>query len=138
MNSPEAKEVMAYWQDMIQNDLVTTDPDFTDEWYAGLNQGKYAGWLTAAWAPVFLSGAAADTSGLWRAAPLPQWDAEQPGLGQLGRFGRRGAEDLEEPDRGLRAREVDQQRAGTGVAVRYPAALLPHRELGARGPGVRR
>lgn len=84
VNSPEAKEVMAYWQDMIQSDLVTTDPDFTDEWYAGLNQGKYAGWLTAAWAPVFLSGAAADTSGLWRASPLPQWDADNPASGNWG------------------------------------------------------
>jgi multiple sugar transport system substrate-binding protein len=74
VNSDEAKEVAAYWQDLIQNDLVSVDPDFTDEWYQGLNQGKYAGWLTAAWAPVFLSGAAADTSGLWRAAPLPQWN----------------------------------------------------------------
>ena len=84
VNSPEAKKVMAYWQDMIQNDLVSTDPDFTDEWYAGLNQGKYAGWLTAAWAPVFLSGAAADTSGLWRAAPLPQWDPSKPASGNQG------------------------------------------------------
>ena len=33
VNSPEAKEVMAYWQDMIQNDLVSIDPDFNDEWY---------------------------------------------------------------------------------------------------------
>jgi multiple sugar transport system substrate-binding protein len=84
LNSPEAKKVMAYWQDMIQNDLVSTDPDFTDEWYQGLNQGKYAGWLTAAWAPVFLSGAAADTSGLWRAAPLPQWDPSAPASGNQG------------------------------------------------------
>ena len=84
VNSPEAKEVMAYWQDMIQNDLVSVDPDFNDEWYQGLNQGKYAGWLTAAWAPVFLSGAAADTSGLWRAAPLPQWDASNPASGNQG------------------------------------------------------
>ena len=84
MNSPEAKEVVSYWQDLIQSDLVSADPDFTDEWYAGLNQGKYAGWLTAAWAPVFLSGAAADTSGLWRAAPLPQWDAGDPASGNWG------------------------------------------------------
>jgi multiple sugar transport system substrate-binding protein len=84
VNSPEAKEVMAYWQDMIQNDLVSVDPDFNDEWYQGLNQGKYAGWLTAAWAPVFLSGAAADTSGLWRAAPLPQWDVDNPSSGNQG------------------------------------------------------
>jgi multiple sugar transport system substrate-binding protein len=84
VNSAEAKEVMAYWQDMIQNDLVSIDPDFTDEWYQGLNTGKYAGWLTAAWAPVFLSGAAADTSGLWRAAPLPQWDVSAPATGNQG------------------------------------------------------
>ena len=84
VNSPEAKKVMAYWQDMIQNDLVSTDPDFTDAWYQGLNRGKYAGWLTAAWAPVFLSGAAADTSGKWRAAPLPQWDASKPASGNQG------------------------------------------------------
>jgi len=84
VNSPEAKKVMAYWQDMIQKDLVSTDPDFTDAWYQGLNQGKYAGWLTAAWAPVFLSGAAADTSGKWRAAPLPQWDPSKPASGNWG------------------------------------------------------
>ena len=84
VNSPEAKKVMAYWQDMIQNDLVSVDPDFNDEWYAGLNPGKYAGWLTAAWAPVFLSGAAKDTSGKWRAAPLPQWDASKPASGNQG------------------------------------------------------
>jgi len=84
VNSAKAKEVVSYWQDLIQNDLVSVDPDFTDEWYAGLNQGKYAGWLTAAWAPVFLSGAAADTSGLWRAAPLPQWDPSAPATGNWG------------------------------------------------------
>ncbi len=84
LNSPEAKKVMAYWQDMIQNDLVSVDPDFNDEWYAGLNSGHYAGWLTAAWAPVFLSGAAADTSGKWRAAPLPQWDTSNPASGNQG------------------------------------------------------
>jgi multiple sugar transport system substrate-binding protein len=84
VNSAEAKEVVAYWQDLIQNDLVSVDPDFNDEWYQGLNQGKYAGWLTAAWAPVFLSGAAADTSGLWRAAPLPQWNEDEPSSGNQG------------------------------------------------------
>jgi multiple sugar transport system substrate-binding protein len=84
VNSAEAKEVVSYWQDLIQNDLVSVDPDFTDEWYQGLNKGKYAGWITAAWAPVFLSGAAADTSGLWRAAPMPQWDANNPSSGNWG------------------------------------------------------
>ena len=75
VNSPEAKEVMSYWQDLIQRDLVSVDADFNDNWYQGLANGKYAGWLTAAWGPVFLQGTAAETSGLWSAAPLPQWTA---------------------------------------------------------------
>jgi multiple sugar transport system substrate-binding protein len=73
VNSAKAKEVMAYWQKLIQADLVSVDPDFTDQWYQGLAQGKYAGWLTAAWGPVFLQGTAKGTSGKWGAAPLPQY-----------------------------------------------------------------
>ncbi|GAA1996016.1 ABC transporter substrate-binding protein [Microbacterium pumilum] len=74
VNSDEAKQVADYWTGLIQDDLISTDVDFNDEWYQGLANGKYAGWLTAAWAPVFLQGTAEDTSGLWRAAPLPQWE----------------------------------------------------------------
>jgi multiple sugar transport system substrate-binding protein len=74
VNSDEAKKVMAYWQDMVQKDLVSIDPDFTDEWYQGLASGKYASWISPAWGPLFLQGTAADTSGKWRATELPQWD----------------------------------------------------------------
>jgi multiple sugar transport system substrate-binding protein len=75
VNSDEAKKVADYWTKLIQEDLISTDVDFNDTWYQGLASGKYAGWLTAAWGPIFLQGTAKDTSGLWRAAPLPQWDA---------------------------------------------------------------
>ena len=51
------------------------DTDFTDSWYQGLASGKWATLPIAAWGPVFLQGAAAKTSGKWRAADLPQWDA---------------------------------------------------------------
>lgn len=74
VNSADAKKVTDYWTDLIQQDLISTDVDFNDQWYQGLANGKYAGWLTAAWGPVFLQGTAENTSGLWRAAPLPQWN----------------------------------------------------------------
>ncbi|MFP7834497.1 ABC transporter substrate-binding protein [Marisediminicola sp. LYQ134] len=74
LDGEQAQEVAAYWQDLIERDLVSVDPNFTDQWYQGLSNGKYAGWITAAWGPVFLQGTAADTAGLWRAAPLPQWE----------------------------------------------------------------
>jgi multiple sugar transport system substrate-binding protein len=40
--------------------------------------------VTAAWGPVFLSGSAKSTSGKWRAAPLPQWDAGKQASGNWG------------------------------------------------------
>jgi multiple sugar transport system substrate-binding protein len=73
INSAESKKVLDYWQKLIQANQVSVDPDFNDQWYQGLASGKYAGWITAAWGPVFLQGTAAGTSGKWRAATLPQW-----------------------------------------------------------------
>ena len=75
VNSAGAKKVYAYWQDLIQKGYVSTDPDFTDDWYQGFNSDKYAGWLTAAWAPVFMQGTIKATAGKWTAAELPQWSA---------------------------------------------------------------
>jgi len=64
-----------YWANLVNAGTVSTDPAWNNDWYAGFDKGKYATWLTAAWGPLFLTGQAKDTSGLWRAAPLPQWKA---------------------------------------------------------------
>lgn len=71
--SKEAQQVVKYWDGLIREGVVAVDPDFTDTWYQGLANGKYASWVSAAWGPVFLQGTAGNTSGLWRAAPMPQW-----------------------------------------------------------------
>lgn len=84
VDSAEAKKVYTYWQDLVDKGYVTTDPDFTDNWYQGFTSDKYAGWLTAAWAPVFLQGTIASTSGKWEAAPLPQWESGQNVSGNWG------------------------------------------------------
>lgn len=78
VNDEASQRVADYWSGLVQEGLVSTDPDFTDSWNQGLNSGRYATWLTAAWGPVFMQTAAPDTAGQWRAAPLPQWeDGEQ-------------------------------------------------------------
>jgi multiple sugar transport system substrate-binding protein len=74
VNDEASQKVAEYWTGLVQEELVATDPDFTDSWNQGLNTGRYATWLTAAWGPVFMQTAAPDTSGKWRAAPLPQWE----------------------------------------------------------------
>ena len=47
-------------------------------------QVQIAGWLTAAWAPVFLQGTIKPTSGKWAATSLPQWAAGQNVSGNWG------------------------------------------------------
>jgi multiple sugar transport system substrate-binding protein len=74
LTDPAAKKVADFWTPLVQDGVISTDADFTDQWYQGLATGKYASWLTAAWGPVFLQGTAKKTAGKWRAAPLPQWE----------------------------------------------------------------
>ena len=84
VNDAASKKVADYWGGLSKEGVIATDPDFTDTWFQGLNNGKYATWLTAAWGPVFLGGSAKSTAGKWRAAPLPQWDASKPVSGNWG------------------------------------------------------
>jgi multiple sugar transport system substrate-binding protein len=73
--SEQAKSVVKFWGDLVTNGTASSDPDFNDSWYQGLANGKWATLPIAAWGPVFLQGTAGKTSGKWRAAELPQWDA---------------------------------------------------------------
>ncbi|WP_433364666.1 ABC transporter substrate-binding protein [Actinoplanes sp. CA-142083] len=84
VNDAASQKVADYWGGLAKEGVVSTDPDFTDNWYQGFTNDKYATWLTAAWAPVFLGGSAKPTAGKWRAAPLPQWDASQQVSGNWG------------------------------------------------------
>jgi multiple sugar transport system substrate-binding protein len=73
----QAKNVVKYWGDLVTSGVASNDTDFSDSWYQGLANGKWATLPIAAWGPVFLQGTAGKTSGKWRAAALPQWDATQ-------------------------------------------------------------
>jgi multiple sugar transport system substrate-binding protein len=84
VNDTASKKVADYWGGLAKEGVIATDPDFTDNWFQGFTNGKYATWLTAAWGPVFLGGSAKSTAGKWRAAPLPQWDASKPVSGNWG------------------------------------------------------
>jgi multiple sugar transport system substrate-binding protein len=78
VNNPGAKNVVQFWQDLIDKDLVSTEAILTDSWFQGIAAGKYATWTAGAWAPVFLKGPAASSAGLWQVAPMPQWDQNNP------------------------------------------------------------
>ncbi|MEI7466497.1 MAG: extracellular solute-binding protein [Burkholderiales bacterium] len=84
INDANAKRVADYWDGLIKEGVVATEPDFTPDWYTALTKGKFATWVTAAWGPSFLQGVAEGSSGKWRAAPMPQWEAGQPASGEFG------------------------------------------------------
>jgi multiple sugar transport system substrate-binding protein len=77
INSPQGLQVAAYWQDLISKKLVKTEPDFTNAWYSDLQNGTLATWVSAAWGNGILKQNAPQTSGKWRVAPMPQWQAGQ-------------------------------------------------------------
>lgn len=70
-----ALNVADYWGPLIKSGAVSPMSDWTNDWYAAFSNGTLATWVTAAWAPTDLATSASKSSGLWRAAPLPQWTA---------------------------------------------------------------
>lgn len=77
-------EMAAFWQDLVDRDLVAVEPLLTPEWNAQVNDGKILSWAAAAWAPSVIYSVAPDTAGKWEGAPLPQWTAGDPSVAFLG------------------------------------------------------
>lgn len=81
LNSDEIKGVLDYWSGLVKKGLVGTEDQFTPEYIAGVINGDYATYLSAAWAPGYLQGAGvgegADAE-VWATAPMPQWDPSNP------------------------------------------------------------
>ena len=63
INDKISKDFAAYWQDLITAGVIETKPGFNNEWYTGLDSGRYATWLTAGWGPVFLTSFAKTSAG---------------------------------------------------------------------------
>lgn len=77
-------KVAQYWQDLIDNDLVSTYPAWTDEWNNAYNSGEVWSWNSAVWGANTISSGAPDTAGSWSVALAPQWEA---GADQAGNWG---------------------------------------------------
>jgi multiple sugar transport system substrate-binding protein len=75
------KDVLNYWGDLAKKKLVGTVDQFTTDYISGVVNGKYATYISAAWAPGYLTGAGVgkgSEAGKFAVAPLPQWDESAP------------------------------------------------------------
>ncbi|MBU2666257.1 extracellular solute-binding protein [Actinoplanes bogorensis] len=81
LDDQATKDVLTYWGDLAAKGLVGKEDQFTTDYIAGMVGGKYATYVSAAWAPGYLTGSgvgAGKDKGKFAVAPLPQWDAANP------------------------------------------------------------
>ncbi len=84
INDATSKKVADYWQGLLDKKLVKTDPDFSQAWYNDLQTGGAATWISAVWGANTILSNAQQTSGKWKVAPMPQWNAGQQVAGNWG------------------------------------------------------
>ncbi|HEY8913499.1 extracellular solute-binding protein [Lacisediminihabitans sp.] len=81
LDSQPAKDVLDYWAGLAKKGLVGKADQFTTDYISGVIGGKYATYISAAWAPGYLTGAGVgkgNEKGQFAVAKLPQWDAANP------------------------------------------------------------
>ncbi|MGW0785648.1 ABC transporter substrate-binding protein [Streptomyces sp. NPDC002913] len=67
-------KVASYWQDLVSDDLVSTLPDYSDQFWADVQKEKLVGYFCASWCAGNLKATVPDQSGDWAMAELPSWD----------------------------------------------------------------
>ncbi|AWB87639.1 hypothetical protein C3E77_14185 [Mycetocola zhujimingii] len=78
-NDDATKTVYEYWLDLVDRGLVGTDQAWTPEFSTALASGKYATAVYPVWYNAHIPDFEDPEAGaVWRAAPIPQWDAANP------------------------------------------------------------
>lgn len=66
------------WEPLLRDKLAAPAAGWTDEWWKSMEAGRYATWMTGAWAPANIVNSIPSTAGKWAVAPMPQTDATKP------------------------------------------------------------
>ena len=84
INDEPTKRVLAFWQDLIDRQIVEAVPASTPEWHTAIDAGRYATYPSAAWASSGMTRRANVGMGKWRAVAIPQWDGATPASANIG------------------------------------------------------
>ncbi|NYI07323.1 ABC transporter substrate-binding protein [Allostreptomyces psammosilenae] len=63
-----------YWQEMIAGDLVRSGGTGTQDWIAGMHEGRLWGLLGASWSVGTLNKSIPEDTGRWAVTTMPTWD----------------------------------------------------------------
>ncbi|MGW0708400.1 ABC transporter substrate-binding protein [Streptomyces sp. NPDC002643] len=128
------RKVAAYWQKLVDEDLVRVEPVDSQQWRAHLQSGETVGYMAGAWAAGSLMNSTPGGKGKWAIAPLPQWDPAKPSLGTQGGSTFAVTKDSRHPEEALEfitwmVTSPDALRAklSSGISSAFPAvpALVP-------------
>ncbi|MET7477306.1 extracellular solute-binding protein [Streptomyces sp. NPDC005648] len=134
MADAPTRKVAAYWQRLVDQDLVRVEPVDSQQWRAHLRSGETVGYTAGAWAAGSLMNSTPDGKGKWAIAPLPQWDPAEPSLGTQGGSTFVVTKDSDHPAQALdfitwMVTSPDALRAklSSGISSAYPAvpSLVP-------------
>ncbi|WP_405866108.1 MULTISPECIES: ABC transporter substrate-binding protein [unclassified Streptomyces] len=134
MTDAPTRKVAAYWQHLVDEDLVRVEPVDSQQWRAHLQSGETVGYTAGAWAAGSLMNSTPGGKGKWAIAPLPQWDPDKPSLGTQGGSTFTVTKDSQHPQEALdfitwMVTSPDALRAklSSGISSAYPAvpSLVP-------------
>ncbi|CAL9606408.1 hypothetical protein SUDANB58_05544 [Streptomyces sp. enrichment culture] len=124
-----SRRVAAYWQRLIDDDAVFVNAVDSRQSDAQIGNGLVLTRLSGAWDAGAQMNARPGQRGLWRIAPLPQWDAGRPAVGTHGGSTFAVTKDSRHPEAAFefirwQVSHPDALRArlSSGTSSQYPAA----------------
>ncbi|MEV5608982.1 sugar ABC transporter substrate-binding protein [Streptomyces sp. NPDC052225] len=128
------RKVAAYWQRLIDEDLVFVNSASSRLADAQIGNGLVLTRLSGAWDAGAQMNARPEQKNKWRIAPLPQWDTGRPALGTHGGSTFAVTKDSRHPEAAMEFIEWQvshpdalKARLSSGASSQYPAAtgLIP-------------
>ncbi|MEV7422655.1 extracellular solute-binding protein [Streptomyces sp. NPDC091212] len=123
------RRVAAYWQRLIDDDLIFTNAVNSRQSDAQIGNGLVLTRLTGAWDAGAQMNARPGQKGQWAIAPLPQWDEARPAVGTHGGSTFAVTKDCRHPEAAMEfiAWQIShpdalRARLSSGTSSQYPAA----------------
>ena len=123
------RRVSAYWQQLIEENLVFANASLSRQSDAQIAQGLVLARLSGAWDAGSQMKARPAQKGKWAIAPLPQWDPARPAVGTHGGSTFAVTKDCPNPEAAMEFIEWQvshpdalRARLSSGTSSQYPAA----------------
>ncbi|WP_205820242.1 MULTISPECIES: ABC transporter substrate-binding protein [unclassified Microbacterium] len=125
IDSSGNQDVAAYWQTLIDGGMISPAPMWDQSWYAGLGDGSIATHVGAVWLAGVFTDSVPDGAGQWAVAPMPQWEAGETKVGNVGGSATAVMKGCDDPEAAWSFAHFMSTDADTYTGLIEDAALYP-------------